>query len=157
MAHWPRVMRNRFDYISKQIGQKALAPFGTAVVQDAINAETQYADLRFEPDPARQAGRDRLGLLGELGASACLIEVYSGAPQPEDFRACLPSIWSPGGNASARRDRRARSKTILRATKLRPRSSGSSQPARRRRSWPSPSSRLHRAGRRGSTCSEMMS
>jgi hypothetical protein len=82
-------MRNRFDYISKQVGQRALGPSGIAVTQDAINPETQYADLRYEPDPARQAERDRLGLLGQLAAWPCIIEVYSDAPNAEEFRACL--------------------------------------------------------------------
>ena len=82
-------MRNRFDHVAKQLGQKALGPSGITVAQSAINPETQYADLRYEPDPARQAERDRLGLLGRLAAHACIIEVYSEAPQAENFRACL--------------------------------------------------------------------
>src|SRR5262245_54532727 len=89
-------MRNRFDQLAKQIGQKALGPTGTTVTQDAINPETQYADLRYEPDPARQDERDRLGLLGQLAASACIIEVYSQAPSAEEFRACLAkhfAVW----------------------------------------------------------------
>jgi hypothetical protein len=82
-------MRNRFDHVAKQIGQEALGPSGLTVAQDAINPETQYADLRHEPDPGRQAERDRLGLLGLLAAVACIIEVYSDAPNAEEFRACL--------------------------------------------------------------------
>jgi hypothetical protein len=82
-------MRNRFDYIAKQIGEEALGPSGHTVAQDAISPETQYADLRHEPDPGRQAERDRLGLLGRLAAVACIIEVYSDAPSAEEFRACL--------------------------------------------------------------------
>jgi hypothetical protein len=82
-------MRNRFDYLSKRIGKDALGRSGTIVAGDAITTETQYADLRHEPDPARQAERDRLGLLGRLAAFPCLLEAYSKAPQPEDFRACL--------------------------------------------------------------------
>jgi hypothetical protein len=89
-------MRNRFDHLVKQIGPKALALSGTTVTQDVINPETQYADLRHEPDPARQAERDRLGLLGRLAAWACIIEVYSNAPSAEEFRACLTkhlAVW----------------------------------------------------------------
>jgi len=82
-------MRNHFDHLAKQIGQKALGPTGDAAAHDPINAETQYADLRYEPDPARQAERDRLGLLGRLAAVPCLIEVYSHAFNAEEFRACL--------------------------------------------------------------------
>ena len=82
-------MHNRFDYVAKEIGQKALGSSGVTVAQSAINPETQYADLRYEPDPTRQGERDRLGLLGRLAAHACLIEVYSEAPQAADFRACI--------------------------------------------------------------------
>jgi hypothetical protein len=80
------LMRNRFDHLAKEIGEEALTPSGTTVANDEINPETQYADLRHEPDPARQAERERLGLLGRLAAFACLIEVYSQAPNAEELR-----------------------------------------------------------------------
>jgi hypothetical protein len=98
-------MPNHFDKIAKQIGKEALSPSGTTVVNDEINPETQYADLRHEPDPAHQAQRDRLGLLGRLAASACLIEVYSDAPNGEEFRACLTKHFA----AWQQRVRKARS------------------------------------------------
>ena len=82
-------MRNRFDQLAKQIAQEALGPSGITVANDEINPETQYADLRHEPHPERQAERDRLGLLGRFAAFFCLIEVYSQAPSPDEFRACL--------------------------------------------------------------------
>ena len=89
MARCEQPMRNRFDYLSRRIAKDALATSGTIVAGDVINTETQYADLRHEPDPARHAERARLGLLGRLAATPCLIEVYSQAPRPEDLRACL--------------------------------------------------------------------
>jgi hypothetical protein len=82
-------MRNRFDLLAKLIGQDALGRSGTTMVNDPINPETQYADLHHDPDPARQAERDRLGLLGRIAGSFCLIEIYSEAPGGEEFRACL--------------------------------------------------------------------
>ena len=82
-------MRNRFDHLAKQIGKKALTPSGATSAHDEIAPETQYADLRHEPDPARQAERDRLGLLGRLVAVPCLLEIYGHAPDAEEFRACL--------------------------------------------------------------------
>lgn len=86
-------MRNRFDYISKQIGERALRFFGTVTAQAQITTETQYADLRYEPDPACLDHGDvepvGLGLLGRFAAYPCLIEVYSGAPSQAEFRACL--------------------------------------------------------------------
>ena len=82
-------MRNRFDHLAKQIGKAALGPSGSTVAHDEIAPETQHADLRHEPDPARKAERKRLGLLGRIAAVLCLIEIYGHAPNAEEFRACL--------------------------------------------------------------------
>jgi hypothetical protein len=82
-------MRNHFDQLAKQIGQNALAPLGRTVTHAEISPETQYADLKHEPDPARAAGRQRLGLLGQIASAICLIEVYSDTPNGDEFRACL--------------------------------------------------------------------
>ena len=81
--------KNRFDWLSKQIGHEALRWSGTTLVNEEITPATQYADLSHDPDPARKLERDRLGLLGRLVGDPCLIEVYSEAPSSEDFRACL--------------------------------------------------------------------
>jgi hypothetical protein len=82
-------VRNRFDQLAKQIGKEALGPSGTTVAHDEISPETQHADLRHEPDPAREAERARLGLLGRIAAVLCLIEIYGHAPDAAEFRACL--------------------------------------------------------------------
>lgn len=84
-----QVMRNRFDELAKQLGEAALAPCGTTTTQDRINPETQFADLRHEPDPAREVERDRLGLLGRIAARPCMIEVYSRSFGPDELRGCL--------------------------------------------------------------------
>ena len=82
-------MRNRFDHLAKEIGKAALGPSGATSVHDEISPETQHADLRHEPDPARHAERRRLGLLGRIASGVCLIEIYGHAPSPEELRACL--------------------------------------------------------------------
>jgi hypothetical protein len=82
-------MRNHLDQLAKQIGKEALGPSGLTVAHDEISPETQHADLRHEPDPARHAERARLGLLGRLAARLCLIEIYAHAPGAEEFRACI--------------------------------------------------------------------
>ncbi|WP_234022565.1 hypothetical protein [Sorangium cellulosum] len=87
--HSPATVRNRFDQLAKQIGKEALGPSGATVAHDEISPETQHADLRHEPDPAREAERARLGLLGRIAAVLCLIEIYGHAPDGEEFRACL--------------------------------------------------------------------
>jgi hypothetical protein len=103
-------MRNRFDQLAKQIGKEALGWCGTTVVNEPIHPETQYVDLRHEPDPERQPERDRLGLLGRIAASFCLIEIYSEAPGGEEFRACLTkhlASWQERAR-KARSDRKQR-------------------------------------------------
>src|SRR3954464_14694153 len=82
-------MRNHSDQLAKHIGQNALARFGTTVAHAEISPETQYADLKHEPDPERAGGREQLGLLGQIASVLCLIEVYSDTPSGDEFRACL--------------------------------------------------------------------
>ena len=85
-------MRNRFDKVAKGIGEEALGPTGHITINAEVSPETQHADLRYEPDLRRTgqaAARRRLGLLGQLAAVPCLIEVFSGAFTAADFRACL--------------------------------------------------------------------
>jgi hypothetical protein len=82
-------MRNPFDQLAKQIGKGALGPSGDTVAHDEIPPEILHADLRHEPDPARNAERERLGLLGQIAACLCLIEIYSGVPDSGEFRGCL--------------------------------------------------------------------
>ncbi len=92
-------MRNRFDQLAKQIGQEALSPSGLTVVSHEISPETQQADLYHVPDPRKDAERKRLGLLGQLAAILCLIEIYGHPPTAEEFRACLSkhfAFWRDG-------------------------------------------------------------
>jgi hypothetical protein len=108
-------MRNRFDHVAKEIGREALGFFGATVAHDEISPETQHADLRHEPDPKRAAERGRLGLLGRIAATLCLIEIYSRAPGAAEFRACLTkhlAFWQ-------QRARKARARNEARRTKHR--------------------------------------
>lgn len=94
-------MRLRFDQLGKQIGRQALGPSGPTVAHDEILPDAQHADLRHDPDPARAAERERLGLLGRLASVPCLIEIYSHAPEEHEVLACL-------GKLIAFRQKRAR-------------------------------------------------
>lgn len=101
-------MRNRFEQLAKQIGKEALGPSGTTVAHDEISPETQHADLRHEPDPAREAERARLGLLGRLAAVLCLIEIYGHAPDAEELRGCLAkhlAFWQQRARVGKRKGR----------------------------------------------------
>jgi hypothetical protein len=108
-----RPVRNRFDQLAKQIGQEALGPSGTTVASDEISPETQHADLRHEPDPAREAERARLGLLGRLAAVLCLIEIYGHAPDAEELRACLAkhiAFWQQRARKARAHNRKRKEK-----------------------------------------------
>ncbi len=97
-------MPNLFDQIGKQIGQAALAEWGTTVLQDEIQSEVRYADLRHEPRPGRTAARARLGLLGRITSSVCLIELFGHAPGGAELRACLGkhfAFWHAHARARA--------------------------------------------------------
>jgi len=82
--------------LAKQIGQKPSA-VRTTVTQDAINPETQYADPRYEPDPA---GNENATVWSarQLVSCDCIIEIYSEL-RAEDFRACLIKHLAAGSNA----------------------------------------------------------
>ncbi len=85
-------MGNPFDQLAKKIGLRALGPSGLTEVEHEIPSNAHQADLRHEPDPARQEERDRLGLLGRLASVLCLIEVFSSAPGEEQVLDCIGKL-----------------------------------------------------------------
>jgi hypothetical protein len=103
-------VRNRFDQLGKQIGQRALMPCGTTVTHDEISPDAQHADLRHEPVLSRTAERARLGLLGRLTSTLCLLELYGHAPSEDEVLACL-------GKLIAFRQKRARTSRRQRRTR----------------------------------------
>lgn len=82
-------MHNLFDQLAKKIGKGALDASGATVVQYEISRDAQHADLRHDPDPARGAERDRLGLLGKMAEDLCLIDIFGHAPDGHELRASL--------------------------------------------------------------------
>src|SRR5262249_15613873 len=85
-------MHNRFDHLGRTIGLAALGPSGLTVAEAVIAPDARRADLRHEPDPARDVERERLGLLGRIASIVCLIELYSGAPSDDEAIACLGKL-----------------------------------------------------------------
>jgi len=82
-------VRHLHDHIGKTIGQAALSLSGLTEVEAVIAPDARRADLRHDPDPARDAERALLGLLGRMASFLCLIELYSGPPDVDDALACL--------------------------------------------------------------------
>jgi len=85
-------VRHLHDHIGKTIGQAALSLSGATEVEAVIAPDARRADLRHDPDPARDAERALLGLLGRMASFLCLIELYSGAPDVDDALACLMKL-----------------------------------------------------------------
>jgi hypothetical protein len=81
-----------FDQLGKKIGARALGASGLTSVQHEIVSNAHQADLRHEPDAARQPERARLGLLGRLASVLCLLEIFSGAPGEETALDCLGKL-----------------------------------------------------------------
>ncbi|WP_437337950.1 hypothetical protein [Sorangium sp. So ce394] len=95
-------MRNRFDRLAKDIAQEGLTPIGKVVTNAEVVGDAQHADVWYEPDPARASGRERLGLLGRIAATACTIEAYSDTPSVEEARACVEKHLALWRRSSAR-------------------------------------------------------
>jgi hypothetical protein len=64
-------MHNPFDQLAKKVGKGALDASGPTVLQYEISRDAQHADLRHDPDRAREAERVRLGLLERIAAVLC--------------------------------------------------------------------------------------
>ena len=82
-------MGNPFDQLAKKVGTRALCRYGPTVAQHEILSNAQQADLRHDPDPAFHGERDRIGLLGRMTSTSCLIENFSGAPGEQQVLACV--------------------------------------------------------------------
>jgi hypothetical protein len=108
-------MHNPFDQLAKKVGKEALDASGPTVVQYEISRDAQHADLRHDPDPARNAERVRLGLLGRIAAVLCLIEIYGHAPSGAEIRACLGkhfAHWDECERKTRAQNRRRKEKNL---------------------------------------------
>src|SRR5262245_18046070 len=85
-------MHTPYDHLGKTIGFSALRPCGATEMEAVIAPDPRRADLRHEPDSARDAERERLGLLGRIASVVCLIELYSSAPDEDDAIVCLGKL-----------------------------------------------------------------
>src|SRR5688572_20618506 len=82
-------MRAPFDSLGKEILCAALPIAGRVDAPKETAPETQQADVAFEPDPARAAALDGLGLLGRIAHVWVLFELFHDAPSLLEVRACM--------------------------------------------------------------------
>jgi hypothetical protein len=108
-------MHNPFDQLAKKVGKEALDTSGPTIIQYELSRDAQHADLRHDPDPAREAERARLGLLGRIAAVLCLIEVFGHAPAGAEVRACISkhfAHWEEHTVKARARSRRRKQKDL---------------------------------------------
>ncbi|HWN71718.1 MAG TPA: hypothetical protein VNM90_28970 [Haliangium sp.] len=82
-------MKERFDQLAKGILSTALVTAGQVSKQEEIVAEVQAADVWFVPLPERTAERARLGLLGRMAETPCLLEPFHATPGGDAVLDCL--------------------------------------------------------------------
>jgi hypothetical protein len=82
-------MRERFDQFIKSLLRDALRRMAEADTEVEVAAATQRIDVWCVPDPAREAVRRELGLLGELAAEPCMFEPFRNTPGVGHLRDCL--------------------------------------------------------------------
>jgi hypothetical protein len=83
------VVRSRFDQFAKTMLDAVLSEVGEVRTQEEIHGEVQAADVLFAPAPGRAAERARLGLLGRMVDSACLLEPFHATPGGDAVLDCL--------------------------------------------------------------------
>jgi hypothetical protein len=82
-------MHNRSDQFSKNLLRDGLSLVSAAQTEVEVLAATQKIDVYCVPDPAREAERARMGLLGELSSAPSLFEPFHGTPSLRQVRRCL--------------------------------------------------------------------
>ncbi|WP_441288622.1 hypothetical protein ACSRUE_42945 [Sorangium sp. KYC3313] len=82
-------MHNRSDQFAKSLLRDGLSLASTAQTEVEVLAATQKIDVFSMPDPAREAERARMGLLGELSAEPSLFEPFHRTPSLRQVRQCL--------------------------------------------------------------------
>jgi hypothetical protein len=83
------VVRARFDQFAKGLLDRALSTVGEVRTQVEIHGEVQAADVLFVPRPGSEAARVRLGLLGRMAETACLLEPFHATPGGDAALDCL--------------------------------------------------------------------
>lgn len=81
-------MRFRHDQRAKQLAAALLEGLGETTTSEEVLADSQQIDIWHVPaEEARD--RARLGLLGRMTESACLLEPYHEPPDDDDLRECI--------------------------------------------------------------------
>lgn len=84
--------RTIHDQFAKLCLAGFLEPFGTTEIGREITSEVRQIDLWFEPDPAKLASQDGLGLLGRMVLIPCLLEPYRNSIRASEILDCQSKL-----------------------------------------------------------------
>ena len=82
-------MRTRFDQLAKNVLETALSPLGEVRTQEEIHGEVQAADVLFRPVAQPAIEPDRVGLLGRMARTSCLIEPFHTTARADAVLDCI--------------------------------------------------------------------
>jgi hypothetical protein len=107
--------RTPFDTFSKQLLEEFLSPLGTVDINREVPGESRFIDVWFVPSEFNRSPDPRLGLLGEIATSPCLLEPYRNPPNLSETRSCLLKLFETQANVQrqAKRDNRQISEDLL--------------------------------------------
>ena len=103
-------MRFRFDQLAKGICRATLSRGGLVFTEHEVISDGQTADIWFLPDPACNAERERIGLLGRMAEGPTILEPFHNTPGIDEIRECLHKQLTMDRSrvAEARRERHPR-------------------------------------------------
>jgi hypothetical protein len=85
--------RKHHDQFAKELLSGLLETVGTARTEVEVTSEVRSIDLLFVPLPEKAADREKLGLLGRMAATTCLIEPYRNPPAHLEIRTCQMRLF----------------------------------------------------------------
>jgi len=101
--------RTKHDQFAKELLSGLLETVGIANTEVKVTSEIRGIDLLFAPLSEKAADRDKLGLLGRIAATACIIEPYRNAPGNEDILICILRLVIQRGERQRKANREKQS------------------------------------------------
>ncbi len=97
--------RNKHDQFAKELLSGLLETVGIANTEVKVTSEIRGIDLLFAPLSEKAADREKLGLLGRIATTACIIEPYRNAPGNEDILICIMRLVIQRGERQRKANR----------------------------------------------------
>src|SRR5919199_1052570 len=101
--------RQPHDQFAKQYLEELLAPLGQVETSREVSPEVRQVDVWFVPTPTPATEPQNLGLLGQMAATACLLEPFRNAPSPVEVLDCQSKLNSLQGELRRRARREGNS------------------------------------------------